>query len=118
MKKIVSLIALLVAFFGTAQVVEPVKWSSSVVKVSDTELDLVITANIENNWHLYSQFTPEGGASPLVFTFKNQKGKYQLVGKTKEGKYKKTFNEIFEIDEYYFQNTAKFTQRIKILNSN
>ncbi|MEY4834800.1 MAG: Thiol:disulfide interchange protein DsbD precursor [Bacteroidota bacterium] len=117
MKKIVSLIALLVAFFGTAQVVEPVKWSSSVVKVSDTELDLVITANIENNWHLYSQFTPEGGASPLVFTFKNQKGKYQLVGKTKEGKYKKTFNEIFEIDEYYFQNTAKFTQRIKILNS-
>ena len=117
MKKIVSLIALLVAFFGTAQVVEPVKWSSSVVKVSDTELDLVITANIENNWHLYSQFTPEGGSLPLVFTFKNQKGKYQLVGKTKEGKYKKTFNEIFEIDEYYFQNTAKFTQRIKILNS-
>lgn len=117
MKKIVSLIALLVAFFGTAQVVEPVKWSSSVVKVSDTELDLVITANIENNWHLYSQFTPEGGSLPLVFTFKNQKGKYQLVGKTKEGKFKKSFNEIFEIDEYYFQNTAKFTQRIKILNS-
>jgi thiol:disulfide interchange protein len=117
MKKIFSLIALLVAFFGTAQVVEPVKWSSSVVKVSDTELDLVITANIENNWHLYSQFTPEGGSLPLVFTFKNQKGKYQLVGKTKEGKFKKSFNEIFEIDEYYFQNTAKFTQRIKILNS-
>lgn len=117
MKKIVSLLAILVTFFGTAQIVEPVKWSSSVVIVSDTELDLVITANIENNWHLYSQFTPEGGASPLVFTFKNQKGKYQLVGKTKEGKYKKSFNEIFEIDEYYFQNTAKFTQRIKILNS-
>jgi thiol:disulfide interchange protein DsbD len=117
MKKIVSLLAILVTFFGTAQIVEPVKWSSSVVKVSDTELDLIITANIENNWHLYSQFTPEGGALPLVFTFKNQKGNYQLIGKTKEGKYKKSFNEIFEIDEYYFQNTAKFTQRIKIINS-
>lgn len=117
MKKIVSLLAILVTFFGTAQIVEPVKWSSSVVKVSDTELDLIITANIENNWHLYSQFTPEGGALPLVFTFKNQKGNYQLVGKTKEGKYKKSFNEIFEIEEYYFQNIAKFTQRIKILNS-
>lgn len=117
MKKILSLLALLVAFFGTAQIVEPVKWGSSVVKVSDTEMDLIITANIENNWHLYSQFTPEGGALPLVFTFKNQKGKYQLVGKTKEGKYKKSFNEIFEIDEYYFQNKAKFTQRIKIINS-
>lgn len=117
MKKIVSLLAVLVTFFGTAQIVEPVKWSSSVVKVSDSEIDLIITANIENNWHLYSQFTPEGGALPLVFTFKNQKGNYQLVGKAKEGKYKKSFNEIFEIEEYYFQNAAKFTQRIKILNS-
>jgi len=117
MKKIVSLLAILVTFFGTAQIVEPVKWSSSVVKVSNTEIDLIITANIENNWHLYSQYTPEGGALPLVFTFKNQKGNYQLVGKAKEGKYKKSYNEIFEIEEYYFQNTAKFTQRIKIINS-
>jgi len=118
MKKIVSLFALFLTFMGTAQIVEPVKWSSSVVKVSDTEVDLIISASIENNWHLYSQFTPDGGALPLVFTFKNQKGNYQLIGKTKEGKYKKSFNEIFEIEEYYFQNTAKFTQRIKILNSN
>ncbi len=66
--------------------------------------------------HLYSQFTPDGGALPLVLTYKNQKGNYQLVGKTKEGKYKKSFNETFEIDEYYFEGSAKFTQRIKILN--
>lgn len=117
MRKIVSLFALFLTFIGTAQIVEPVKWSSSVVKVSDTELDLIISASIENNWHLYSQFTPDGGALPLVFTFKNQKGNYQLIGKTKEGKYKKSFNEIFEIEEYYFQTSAKFTQRIKILNS-
>ncbi|PHX62058.1 MAG: thiol:disulfide interchange protein [Flavobacteriales bacterium] len=116
MKKIVSLLAVLATFLGTAQIVEPVKWSSSIVKVSDTELDLIISASIENNWHLYSQFTPDGGALPLVFTFKNQKGNYQLVGKTKEGKYKKAFNEIFEIEEYYFQTSAKFIQRIKILN--
>lgn len=117
MKKILSLFALFLTFMGTAQIVEPVKWSSSVVKVSDTEVDLIISASIENNWHLYSQFTPDGGALPLVFTFKNQKGNYQLIGKTKEGKFKKAFNEIFEIEEYYFQTSAKFTQRIKILNS-
>jgi thiol:disulfide interchange protein len=116
MKKLFSLLALLITFFGTAQIVEPVKWSSSVVKISDTELDLVITANIEDNWHLYSQFTPEGGALPLVLTYKNQKGNYQLVGKTKEGKYKKVYSDIFEIDEYYFSGIAKFTQRIKVLN--
>jgi thiol:disulfide interchange protein len=116
MKKLFSLLALFITFFGTAQIVEPVKWSSSVVKVSDTELDLVITAVIEDDWHLYSQFTPEGGATPLVFTFNNQKGNYQLVGKTKEGKYKKVYSDIFEIDEYFFTGTAKFTQRVKITN--
>ena len=116
MKKLLSLFALLISFLGTAQIVEPVKWSSSVVKVSDTELDLIITADIDDEWHLYSQFTPEGGPIPLVFTFKNQKGNYQLVGKTKEGKYKKSYNDIFELDEYYFLGVAKFTQRVKILN--
>jgi len=116
MKKLFSLLALFITFLGTAQIVEPVKWSSSVVKVSDTELDLIITADIDDHWHLYSQFTPDGGALPLTFTYKNQKGNYQLVGKTKEGKYKKVFNDIFEIDEYYFEGIAKFTQRVKILN--
>ena len=116
MNKIFSLLAVFITFLGTAQIVEPVKWSTSVVKVSDTELDLIITANIEDNWHLYSQFTPEGGPLPLVLTFKNQKGNYQLVGKAKEGKYKKVFNDIFEIDEYYFVGIAKFTQRVKVLN--
>ena len=66
MKKLFSLLALLISFFGTAQIVEPVKWSSNIVKVSDTELDLVITKNNEDEWHLYSQFTPEGSATPLV----------------------------------------------------
>jgi thiol:disulfide interchange protein len=117
MKKVFNLIALLITFISTAQIVEPVKWSSSIVKVSETEFDLVITADIENDWHLYSQFTPDGGAMPLVFTFKNQKGNYHLVGKTKEGKYKKVYSDIFEIDEYYFSGTAKFTQRIKLINT-
>jgi len=116
MKKIFSFLALLITFLGTAQIVEPVKWSSSVVKISDTELDLIITADIEDHWHLYSQFTPEGGVNPLVFTFKNQKGNYQLIGKAKEGKYIKSYNDIFELDEYYFEGSAKFTQRVKITN--
>lgn len=119
MKKVFNLFALLITFLGTAQILEPVKWSSSIVKVSDTELDLVITANIEDHWHLYSQFTPqsdEGSALPLVFEYKNQKGNYQLIGKTKESKYKKEFSEAFKIDEYFFTGVAKFTQRIKVIN--
>ena len=117
MRKVFSIIALVVVLFGTAQIVEPVKWSSKVVKLSESEFDLITSATIEEGWHLYSQFTPDGGARPLIFNYKNQKGNYQLIGKTKESKYKKTFNEIFEIDEYYFIGSATFTQRIKVINT-
>ena len=116
MKKIISVLAVLISFLSMAQIVEPVKWTSSVVKVSDTEFDLVTTATIEEEWHLYSQFTPEGGPLPLVLNYKNQKGNYKLIGKTKEGKYKKAYNDIFELDEYYFSGVTKFTQRIQVLN--
>lgn len=117
MRKVFSIIALVVVLFGTAQIVEPVKWSAKVVKLSESEFDLITSATIEEGWHLYSQFTPDGGARPLIFNYKNQKGNYQLIGKTKESKYKKTFNEIFEIDEYYFIGSATFTQRIKVINT-
>ena len=83
MKKVFSLLALLVVFFGTAQIVEPVKWSAKVVKLSESEFNLITTATIEEGWHLYSQFTPDGGAMPLVITYNAQKGNYQLIGNTK-----------------------------------
>lgn len=116
MKKLFWIWTITFGFLLNAQVVEPAKWSTKLEKISETEFDLIVNATIEPNWHLYSQFTPDGGALPLVFTYKEQKGNYQLVGKTKEGKYKKHFNEIFSIDEYYFEKSAKFTQRIKVVN--
>jgi thiol:disulfide interchange protein len=116
MKIIYSLLALFIAFLGQSQIVDPVKWKANLVKVSETEFDIITTANIQKDWHLYSQFTPEGGSMPLTFSYKNQKGNYELVGKTKEGKYIKKFSDVFEVDEYYFEGTAKFTQRIKVLN--
>lgn len=117
MRKVFSIIALVVVLFGTAQIVEPVKWSAKVVKLSESEFDLITSATIEEGWHLYSQFTPDGGAMPLVLKYTAQKGNYQLIGKTKESKYKKSYNEIFEIDEYYFVGSATFIQRIKLINS-
>ena len=74
-------------------------------------------ATIENEWHIYSQHTPEGGAQPASFEYKDAKGNYTLVGKTVEGPYKKVFNDIFEVDEYYFAKTAQFKQVVKVTNN-
>ncbi len=116
MRKYFALIALIFGFFGNAQILNPVQWKTKVVQKSATEFELVMDATIENEWHMYSQFTPENGPLPTVFDYKNAKGNYDLVGKTKESPYKKVYNDIFEVDEYYFAKTAQFKQIIKVTN--
>ena len=117
MKKITFAI---IAFFAllnvTAQIKEPVKWKTKVEKVSDNEFNLIINGTIEKDWHVYSQFTPDGGALPMYLTFQDQKGNYELIGKAKESPYKKHFNDVFGVDEYYFDNSVKVTQKVKVTN--
>ncbi|MCL9770017.1 thioredoxin family protein [Flavobacterium sp. HXWNR69] len=116
MRKYFVLIALIFGFFGNAQILNPVQWKTKVVQKSATEFELVMDATIEKEWHMYSQFTPENGPLPTVFDYKNAKGNFDLVGKTKESPYKKVYNDIFEVDEYYFAKTAQFKQIIKVTN--
>ena len=118
MKKFLLALITLLAFANVnAQIVKPVKWTSKVEKISDTEFNLIMEATIEKDWHVYSQFTPENGPLPAEFTFENAKGNFELLGKTKESPYKKQYNDVFEVDEYYFEKKATFTQKIKITNS-
>ncbi|WP_395632736.1 cytochrome c biogenesis protein CcdA [Flavobacterium sp.] len=117
MKKVLFLLLSFVSLFtAQAQIVNPVKWSSRVEKISDTEFNLVMEAKIEDDWHVYSQFTPENGPWPAEFKFKDAKGNYELIGKVKESPYKKQYNDVFEVDEYYFEKKATFTQKIKVTN--
>ena len=118
MRKYFALIALFLTFIGNAQILNPVQWKTKVVQKSATEFELVMDASIQFEWHMFSQFTPDGGSLPTLFEFKNQKGNYQLVGKTTESKYKKVYNDIFEVDEYMFENSAQFKQIIKVTNVN
>lgn len=119
MKKILYI---LLAFFAvhslTAQILDPAKWKTKIVQKSDTEFELTMDAVIEKEWHIYSQYTPEDGPLPMEFSYKDAKGNYNLIGKTIESPYKKTFNETFGVDEYYFANTAQFKQVVKVTNKN
>ncbi len=117
MKKFIQIITLFLvfAFQANAQIHDPVKWKTSIDNISEDELNLVITATIEENWHLYSQKVPEDGPLPTVFTFEESQD-YELVGKTQEGEGHESFDEVFEMDIKYFENNAVFKQRIKLKN--
>jgi thiol:disulfide interchange protein len=119
MKKLFfTLLTIFVFVTSQAQLLDPVKWKTSIEQKSDTEFLLKFDATIQEHWHFFSQFTPDGGSLPTVFIYDGAKGNYQLIGKTTESKYKKVYSEIFEVDEYMFEGKAQFTQLVKVTNPN
>jgi len=114
-KKVVLSFLLLCCVLGmSAEIQKPVTWSYSNKQVSETEFDLVLTANIDNSWHLYSQFIGEGGPVPTSFKFKPSPD-YTLVGKVSESpKPKKIFEKVFEMEVTFFEKKATFTQKVRL----
>lgn len=121
MKQLIAFVIVLFSYFGAnAQVLKPVKWSTEVEKISDTEYVLVYKADIEDHWHLYSQTLPEGGALPTEFGYDSIKqiDNYKLLGKAFESESITKFDKVFAMDLTYFDNKATFAQKIELLNPN
>ncbi|OOG78759.1 protein-disulfide reductase DsbD [Flavobacterium sp. A45] len=117
MKKILFILFAFLAFAKVnAQVLDPVKWTTTIEKKSETNYVLIFNAIIEKDWHVYSQFTPDGGPLPLEVIFKDQKGNFNLVGKAKESKTTTAYNDVFEVNETFFHDKAQIKQEITLLN--
>src|SRR6478752_1908528 len=98
MKKILFILLAFLAFAKVnAQVLDPAKWTTAIEKKSETNYVLNFNEVIENDLHIYSQFTPDGGPLPLEIIFKDQKGNFELIGKAKESKTTTAFNDIFGV---------------------
>ena len=61
-----------------AQIIEPVKWETSVKKENDSIYTIYFKAKISGEWHLYSQFSDPSGAVPTEFIF-NKNPTYKLI---------------------------------------
>jgi thiol:disulfide interchange protein len=108
---------LLIAFFSfansNAQIKKPVKWTTKVEHLSENEYNLILKGTIEKDWHVYSQYTPDGGPLPMFLKFEINEN-FELVGKPKESAYKKQLNEVFGVEEYFFENQVTITQKVKV----
>ena len=117
MRKIIVALLVFFAFAqGNSQILDPVKWTTKIEKKSETNYILTFNGIIENEWHMYSQFTPEGGPLPMEVIFENQKGNYKLIGKAKEGKTTTAYNDVFEVNETFFVKNAQIQQEIALTN--
>ena len=115
MKKLIS--SLLLSFVVCvlqAQIKDPVKFKTEFNTLSDTEAEIVFTAAIDKGWHVYSTELGDGGPISATFNVDKTSG-IELMGKLKPvGKEVATFDKLFEMKVRYFENTAKFIQKVKL----
>jgi thiol:disulfide interchange protein DsbD len=109
---------LLLAFYSSAQILNPIKWSFEWVATSETEALFRAKARIEKGWHLYAQeMNIEDGQGPerTVFTFIPSKD-WQPVGTVVERS--RVYEEKAEVWDgmmvRYFKNEAVFEQKFRV----
>ena len=114
------LMALVIAlpFSAKSQMVDPVKWSFAIETVSETEFDLVATATVDPEYHIYSTTMPDMGPMPTVFEIEPS-ANYELVGEARDVTEGQLFyDDIFEVEYKQFTGTASYAQRLKRLTEN
>lgn len=121
-KKLVAIISLgLISIFSlkAQEFLDPVAWDVTVEKNGDTKYNVVIKAEIDPGWHVYSQkqFGEEfEGPIPTEFAFNASDSTYTLIGETIEPNINPIFDPVFEIDVIFFDDEAVFTQSIEVIN--
>jgi len=114
MKKLIFFAALIFSINVFSQILDPVKWTTSIEKVSDDEYKLITKASIESGWHLYSQNVPEDGPIPTTFTFNDSEGSFEFIGVPTEEEGRTVDDPVFEMKIKFFEKHTTFEQLVKI----
>ena len=108
MKIIPLIINLLFASFALAQ--NPVTWTTQAKQIDSLTYDVVITAIIEEKWHLYATEMPEDGPLPTEFTFQDS----TPIGPLTHSELITGYDPIFEMELSYFDIKANFYQTLVV----
>lgn len=119
MKPIYTLLVVFSTLVGTSLFAQgPIKWEFTAKRLSATKYEVLLTASINEGWHLYSQTQPEGAiAFPTAIEFrKNPLIKFAGVPKEK-GELKKIKEEMLGFDSWQYSGEVSFVQVIKVKNN-
>ena len=109
---LLTVLLLVSAVTLNAQVLEPVTWSFRSEKTGDNTFELVMTAEMEKEWHLYAMDIEAGGPIPTSFTFEPGAG-FTLNGKTVEvTKPEVKYDNSFSMNIGMHSGKAEFRQKV------
>ncbi|MDA3911455.1 MAG: protein-disulfide reductase DsbD family protein [Bacteroidales bacterium] len=113
-KGIALITMLLLSVFVNAQQINPVSWTFSTEQISEQEFYLIMSGNIEADWHMYTIDIEEGGPMPMYIEF-DKSDDYKLVGGVLEfPKPKEVFDDVFNVTVKYHEKTVQYKQKIKL----
>lgn len=116
LKLVLSTLFLFIITLFNAQIKNPVKFKFDINPVGKDEYEAVLTATIEDKWHIYSQDLPPDSGIPTEFKITSKQG-IQLIGKVQEiGKKHDEFSEAFGAQIVYYSNKVVFKQKFKPKN--
>jgi len=119
MKKFFSILILFLSLSIFSQTSnEPIKIETALQKISETEYDIIFSAQLFKGWYLYSQHNPDEASLPLEITIQEGETGYELVGKATEKDTFKKYSDTWEKEEVVFKDKAIITQRIQLTNKN
>ena len=118
MKKVVSIALLLLTVFVSVKAQNqqqgPVKIESKTLISGDT-LTLKIDFNVQEDWMVYDSLADDRGPIPL--SFNNDAVLNMELIKINKPKTKHKYDDIFEVDLWYFTNKVSYELCFKILNA-
>ena len=90
-----------------------VSWDTEWEELGDAQYRLIFNASIEEGWHIFSQYSPEGGSQPAFFEFIETEA-YQRIGPVIEPTPEAYYNDVFEVTEQIFTEKVRFEQVVEV----
>ena len=67
-KKLIFTVFSLLVFASYGQILKPFEWETEVVKLSDSDFELIARAKIDEGWHLYAMVPPSQPYQAVALT--------------------------------------------------
>ncbi|MEK9751020.1 MAG: protein-disulfide reductase DsbD domain-containing protein, partial [Flavobacteriaceae bacterium] len=90
-----------------------VSWDTEWEKMGNAQYRLIFNATIEEGWHIFSQYSPEGGSQPAFFEFL-ETDVYKRIGPVIEPTPEAYYNDVFEVTEQIFKDEVRFEQLVEV----
>lgn len=117
LKALFSVILLMVVSYAAiGQTQSPITWAAALEMTSETEGQIVFTAEIGDGWHMYSTDIPQGGPTPTSFNFNKIDGAELVGGVIPSVEPIKVVDEMFNLELGYWEGLVKFVQNIRLVD--